>query len=97
MGVPARLRPNKLHQIPRALRVLARENPDVDDGWLCDKGRFAYQSFHVDERVVEPLVRDGGQLRPVVADVGHLVCDDQMVLRINCNLHIISGALLERR
>jgi len=49
----------------RALRVLAREHPEVDDGWLCDKGRFAYQSFHVDERITRPLVRDGGQLRPV--------------------------------
>jgi NADH-quinone oxidoreductase subunit G len=49
----------------RALRVLARENPEVDDGWLCDKGRFAYQSFHVDERITEPMLRDGGQLRPV--------------------------------
>ncbi len=49
----------------RTLRVLARENDAVDDGWLCDKGRFAYQSFDADERVSEPLVRDGGQLRPV--------------------------------
>jgi len=49
----------------RALRVLARENGEVDDGWLCDKGRFGYQSFHVDERITEPLVRDGGELRPV--------------------------------
>ncbi|HSZ14774.1 MAG TPA: NADH-quinone oxidoreductase subunit NuoG [Solirubrobacteraceae bacterium] len=49
----------------RALRVLQRDNAEVDDGWLCDKGRFGYQSFHVDERVTEPLVRDGGQLRPV--------------------------------
>jgi len=49
----------------RALRVLARQNDGVDDGWLCDKGRFAYQSFHVDERITEPLVRDGGELRPV--------------------------------
>jgi NADH-quinone oxidoreductase subunit G len=49
----------------RTLRVLARDNHEVDDGWLCDKGRFAYQSFHVDERVTQPLVRDGGQLRPV--------------------------------
>jgi NADH-quinone oxidoreductase subunit G len=40
-------------------------NPDVDDGWLCDKGRFAYQAIHVDERITEPLVRDGGSLRPV--------------------------------
>ncbi|MGP8241808.1 MAG: NADH-quinone oxidoreductase subunit NuoG [Solirubrobacteraceae bacterium] len=49
----------------RALRVLARDNVEVDDGWLCDKGRFAYQSFHVDERITEPHVRDGGRLRPV--------------------------------
>jgi NADH-quinone oxidoreductase subunit G len=48
-----------------ALRVLARENGEVDDGWLCDKGRFGYQSFHVDERITEPLLRDGGELRPV--------------------------------
>ena len=40
-------------------------NPDVDDGWLCDKGRFAYQAIHVDERITQPLVRDGGTLRPV--------------------------------
>jgi NADH-quinone oxidoreductase subunit G len=49
----------------RVQRVLARQNDDVDDGWLCDKGRFAYQSFHVDERITAPLVRDGGQLRAV--------------------------------
>jgi NADH-quinone oxidoreductase subunit G len=49
----------------RVLRVLARQNDEVDDGWLCDKGRFAYQSVHVDERVTQPLLRDGGDLRPV--------------------------------
>jgi NADH-quinone oxidoreductase subunit G len=49
----------------RVLRVLARENEEVDDGWLCDKGRFAYQSIHADERVVSPMVRDGGSLRAV--------------------------------
>ena len=49
----------------RVMRVLARENAGVDDGWLCDKGRFAYQAMHVDERITEPLLRDGGELRPV--------------------------------
>ncbi|HXR27953.1 MAG TPA: 2Fe-2S iron-sulfur cluster-binding protein, partial [Solirubrobacteraceae bacterium] len=48
-----------------ALRVLERDNDEVDDGWLCDKGRFGYQSFHVEERVTQPLVRDGGILRAV--------------------------------
>ena len=27
----------------RIQRVLARDNDEVDDGWLCDKGRFGYQ------------------------------------------------------
>ena len=34
----------------RVMRVLARDHDDVDDGWLCDKGRFAYQHVHTDER-----------------------------------------------
>jgi len=49
----------------RVLRVLARENDEVDDGWLCDAGRFAYPALGGDERVSEPLLRDGGELRPV--------------------------------
>jgi NADH-quinone oxidoreductase subunit G len=49
----------------RVMRVLARDNAGVDDGWLCDKGRFAYQSIHVDERITKPMVRDGGELREV--------------------------------
>lgn len=49
----------------RVLRVLARDHAEVDDGWLCDKGRFAYQAVHVDERITQPMVRDSGELRPV--------------------------------
>jgi len=49
----------------RVLRVLARDHDDVDDGWLCDKGRFAYQAAHIDERVTQPHVREGGKLVPV--------------------------------
>src|SRR5947209_473519 len=49
----------------KVVRVLARDNVEVDDGWLCDKGRFAYQMIHAPERVTQPLVRDGGALRPV--------------------------------
>jgi NADH-quinone oxidoreductase subunit G len=52
----------------RVVRVLARDaegHPGVDDGWLCDKGRFAYQAIHVDDRITRPLVRDGGELREV--------------------------------
>ena len=48
----------------RVMRVLARDHDEVDDGWLCDKGRFAYQATHVDERITQPLVREGAALMP---------------------------------
>jgi NADH-quinone oxidoreductase subunit G len=48
----------------RVMRVLSRDHEEVDDGWLCDKGRFAYQAVHTDERLVQPLVREGTQLQP---------------------------------
>ena len=47
----------------KVVRVLARDNEEVDDGWLCDKGRFGYQSFGAPERIVAPLMRIGGFLR----------------------------------
>jgi NADH-quinone oxidoreductase subunit G len=47
----------------KVVRVLARDNEEVDDGWLCDKGRFGYQSFGAPERITTPLMRSGGFLR----------------------------------
>ncbi len=49
----------------KVVRVLARDNEEVDDGWLCDKGRFGYQAFSSPERITAPMVRDGGYLREV--------------------------------
>jgi NADH-quinone oxidoreductase subunit G len=52
----------------KVLRVLARDNHEVDDGWLCDKGRFGYEAIHSPERLRAPMVRDGGALREVSWD-----------------------------
>jgi NADH-quinone oxidoreductase subunit G len=49
----------------KVLRVLARDNAEVDDGWLCDKGRYGYEAIHSPERLRVPMVRDGGALREV--------------------------------
>jgi NADH-quinone oxidoreductase subunit G len=38
-------------------RVLSRNHPEVDGGWLCDKGRFAYPYVYAPDRIVEPLQR----------------------------------------
>ncbi|MGZ8666729.1 MAG: NADH-quinone oxidoreductase subunit NuoG [Solirubrobacterales bacterium] len=41
-------------------RVLARDNPDVDDGWLCDKGRYGFEMLAGEARVRGPILRAGG-------------------------------------
>src|SRR5437870_3548105 len=38
-------------------RILSRNHPDVDGGWLCDKGRFAFGHLRARDRIVDPLVR----------------------------------------
>ena len=52
----------------RIQRVLARDNHEVDDGWLCDKGRFGYQAIESADRVTEPMIRRGGELVAVSWD-----------------------------
>jgi NADH-quinone oxidoreductase subunit G len=42
------------------VRQLARDNLEVNDAWLCDKGRYAFRFPDAPERVTTPLVRDHG-------------------------------------
>jgi NADH-quinone oxidoreductase chain G len=49
-------------------RISARRNPAVNDGWLCDKGRFAHQYMDSPERITQPLVRKDGELQPASWD-----------------------------
>ena len=46
------------------VRHLARDNEDVNDAWLCDKGRFAYSFPDGPKRLTTPLLRVPG-LEPV--------------------------------
>jgi NADH-quinone oxidoreductase subunit G len=45
------------------VRHLARDNYDVNDAWLCDKGRYAFRWPDLD-RLELPLLRRGGGLEP---------------------------------
>ncbi len=38
----------------KVLRIQGRENPEVADGWLCDRGRFSWPSMNDDARIVTP-------------------------------------------
>jgi len=40
-------------------RILSRNHPEVDEGWLCDKGRFAYAHLDAHDRIRTPLRKAG--------------------------------------
>jgi NADH-quinone oxidoreductase subunit G len=40
-------------------RILGRNHPEVDQGWLCDKGRFAFSHLRAPDRIADPLRRSG--------------------------------------
>jgi NADH-quinone oxidoreductase subunit G len=38
-------------------RILSRNHPEIDEGWICDKGRFAFSHLRADDRLAQPLQR----------------------------------------
>jgi len=44
-------------------RILSRNHPEIDRGWLCDKGRFTYPHVHFFDRIKTPLLRGSRGLR----------------------------------
>lgn len=48
----------------KVLRHVARENPDVNGAWLCDKGQFGFEFVNSEDRLDRPLIRKNGELVP---------------------------------
>jgi NADH-quinone oxidoreductase subunit G len=43
----------------RVVRLLGVDSEPVNQGWLCDKGRYGIEWVHSEARVATPMVRDG--------------------------------------
>ena len=46
------------HRRGKVLRRLAGDDPEVNEEWNCDKGRWAFQYATAQDRLTTPLVRD---------------------------------------
>ncbi len=49
-------------------RILSRNHPEVDRGWLCDKGRYSYPHLRAEDRITTPLRRGKKGLEEVSWD-----------------------------
>jgi NADH-quinone oxidoreductase subunit G len=43
-------------------RVIVRDNPGVDDGWICDRGRYGFEMFDAEDRVTEPRTKGANKV-----------------------------------
>lgn len=54
------------HRRGKVMRRLAADDPEVNEEWMCDKGRFGFRYAQRPDRLTTPLVRDAatGELAP---------------------------------
>lgn len=45
----------------RVMRVLPRDNEDINECWLSDKDRFSYEGLNSEDRLTKPMIKRDGQ------------------------------------
>ena len=45
----------------RVMRVLPRDNEDINECWLSDKDRFSYEGLNSEDRLTHPMIKREGQ------------------------------------
>ncbi len=51
-------------RVDKIMRLMSRNNDEVDDGWLCNRGRWDFDFVNDPRRLRTPLVRRNGELTP---------------------------------
>ncbi len=46
----------------RIMRTFTRENTAIDDGWLCDRGRYTFNYLYEPSRLRQPLIKRDDEL-----------------------------------
>ena len=52
-------------RVDRVMRLMSRTNDAIDDGWLCNRGRWEFDYVNSPQRLRTPLIRRNGTLTPV--------------------------------
>ncbi len=50
------------HQV---MRVVPRDNEQINETWISDRDRFSYQGLYADDRLRQPMMRVDGELQAV--------------------------------
>ncbi len=51
-------------RVDKIVRLSSRQNDEIDDGWLCNRGRWGFEFVNSPQRLRSPLIRKGDTLEP---------------------------------
>ena len=49
----------------QVMRVVPLENEEVNECWIADRERFSYEALNSEERLTQPMIKQGGQWKEV--------------------------------
>jgi len=49
----------------KVMRVLPLENEAINECWIADRDRFSYEALNTDERLLSPMLKQGGEWKRV--------------------------------
>ncbi len=49
----------------KVMRVVPLENEDINECWIADRDRFSYEALNSDERLLSPMLKQGGEWKTV--------------------------------
>ncbi len=75
------------------LRVMPRQNEQVNEIWICDKGRFGHGHTHSPQRLTQPLVRWGESLQPISWDAALAVVSEKLRLESGKTVALVGDCL----
>jgi NADH-quinone oxidoreductase subunit G len=55
-------------RVDKIMRLKSRNNDEIDDGWLCNRGRWEFDTVNSAKRLRTPLIRRNGTLTPASWD-----------------------------
>ena len=49
----------------KVMRVVPLENEDINECWIADRDRFSYEALNSEERLLSPMLKQGGEWKTV--------------------------------
>lgn len=74
-------------------RIMPRQNEQVNEIWICDKGRLGHHFVESERRLTQPLIRKDGELVPASWEEAYQLVEDQLRAE-NTRLVTLAGGRL---